>query len=88
MLLWTYSYVVCMWVILQYVLLLSYCLIDICCMSFAFNYVLINCFMFLLIYLCSFYFFECFAFYVACSVFLYCFVICFSTCKYLFSTYV
>ena len=32
---WIYSYVLCMWVTVQYVLLLSECLIAICYMSFA-----------------------------------------------------
>ena len=38
---WIYSYVVCMWVTVQYVLLLSQCLIAICYMSFAVYNVLI-----------------------------------------------
>jgi hypothetical protein len=42
----TYSYVACVWVTVQYVLLLSHCIIVICFMSFALCYVLINCFMF------------------------------------------
>jgi hypothetical protein len=41
---WIYSYEVCMWVTVQYVLL-SHCLTAICSMSFAFWYVLINRFL-------------------------------------------
>jgi hypothetical protein len=50
----TYSYVVCMWVTVQYVLLLSQCLMNICSMSFALNNVLINflCFFNLSLYIC------------------------------------
>ena len=48
---WTYSSVVWMWITVQYVLLLSHCLLAICFMSFVLCYVLINCFMFLNLYL-------------------------------------
>jgi len=40
---WSYSYAVCMWVTVQYVMLLSRCLIAICFTPFALRYVLINC---------------------------------------------
>jgi len=40
-----------MWITVQYVLLLSHCLLAICFMSFVLCYVLINCFMFLNLYL-------------------------------------
>jgi hypothetical protein len=42
---WIYSYEVCMWVTVQYVLL-YHCLTAIYSMSFAFWYVLIYCFLF------------------------------------------
>ena len=44
----TYIYVVCMWVTVQHVSLLSHRIIAICLMSFALCYFLINCFMFLI----------------------------------------
>jgi hypothetical protein len=50
---WIYSYKVCMWVTVQYVLL-SHSLIAICSMSFAFWYVLINCSLFFNCLLCLF----------------------------------
>ena len=69
---WADSYVVCMWVTLQYVLLLSHSLIAICFMSFVLCYVMINCFVrFNLFVLCSFSCFVRFTFYFVCSVFLY-----------------
>jgi hypothetical protein len=68
---WTGSCVLCMWVPVQYVLLLSHCLIAICFMSFVLCYVVINCFMcFHLFVLCSFSYFVCFTFYFVSSVFL------------------
>ena len=76
----------CVWVVVQYVLLLlllllSDCLIAICFTSVALCYVLINCFViFNLFVLCLLSCFVCFAFYFMCSVFLYCSVYCFSPC--------
>ena len=66
MLSWPYGYAVCMWVTVLYVLLLSHCLITICFMSFVFRYVLINRFIYFLIY----------SFYVYCLVCLFCFLCC------------
>jgi hypothetical protein len=73
---WIYTYVVCMWVTVQYVLLLSHCCIVICFMSSAFCYVLINWFIFL-----NFSFHVCFlVLYVFLSVLsVLCFLIVLST---------
>ena len=45
----TYNYVICMWVTVQHVFLLSHCLSSTCFMPFALCYFLINYFVFLFI---------------------------------------
>ena len=64
---WIYSYVVCMWVILQYVMLLSHCLIAIFLMCVALCHVLINFLNYSVLLLFSF--FVCFTFYFVFCVF-------------------
>jgi hypothetical protein len=69
-----------MWVSVDYFLLFTHCLIDVCFISLAFYYDLINCsvfnlfFMFVFLF-CIFYLLLC-----VCAVFLHCFVYCFSPC--------
>ena len=57
---WTSSFVFCTWYTTQYALLFSHCLNVICFTSFAFCYILINYYMFLIIRFFSY--FVCFAF--------------------------
>jgi len=78
---------VCVWVTVQYVLLLSHRFIAICFMSFALCYVLTNCFMFfnLLFYVCFLVLCAWFLFSVFCV--LNCFLYNFSPCMKLYIFY-
>ena len=74
MLTWIYTCVVCMWVTVHYVLVLSHCRIVICFISSALCYVIINFFVFL-----NFSFHVCFLvfmFFFVLSVLCFCIVLC------------